>query len=95
MTNLALYYTSIEAQLVQSTWCTTTLGQIAIFQEKKNLFLRFDFNCMKIHLKLNFHWPQTVTELLDLLDAKIKTNIHLISINTFLEHTSMQLAKMF
>ena len=52
---------------------------------------------MKIHLKLNFHWPQTVTELLDLLDAKIKTNIHLISINTlsFLEHTSMQLAKMF
>ena len=31
---------------------------------------------MKICLKLNFHWPQTVTELLDLLDAKIKTNIH-------------------
>ena len=50
---------------------------------------------MKILLKLNFHWPQTVTELLDLLDSKIKTNIHLISINTFLEHTSMQLAKMF
>ena len=50
---------------------------------------------MKIRLKLNFHWPQTVTELLDLLDAKIKTNIHLILIKTFLEHTSMQLAKMF
>ena len=56
---------------------STTLGQIAIFQEKK-LFVRFDFNYMKICLKLN--WPQTVTELLDVLDAKIKTSIYLISI---------------
>ena len=61
---------------------STTLGQIAIFQEKK-LFVRFDFNYMKICLKLNFNWPQTVTELLDVLDAKIKTNIYLISIYTF------------
>ena len=37
---------------------STTLGQIAIFQEKKPLFLR------------------SVTELLDVLDARIKTNTH-------------------